>query len=653
MGQNLCTQLPANTENGAFEIEGNITSGCSPLTIKVKNKSGSNDVHYLFDYLDQSPAQLDWTGHRDSIDVGFANTTTQNYTILQYGKRNGKEFYACKTVVVRPNIRPVFSYNTCNNNFLNLIIPIDPKNNFDFYEIDFGDASPIIPVQKNQLPFSINKSYATSTPTRSIRVLGNNNIPTGCSPHPYQTVNMDSDGNLPKITAVEVLDGGKIAKLTFTGAFDKHQIYQRKLSESYSFPNFKVESLPGSLQLPIAGSESNCFMVYRNPACVQLSGEVCTIKLDSIIPVSITQNNVQWEGFSGVVNSSIIKSSQIQSVIDTLKIETFNNSNILTLSQIINLKPYPHFFSDCKLKYCYQIISTIKGEWGTFPPLPYESRSISEKKCLDRSVFKPPALDDINLDINENNQIMIDFLNNSGWQFPVSVFYLKNLDSLPYPAMDSVRSAPLHFEPKNLNPAKNEKCFGVQFKDVCGSLSEISTGVCNILLKETNSKQIDWNSAIPFGNSSITSYQLLEYQDNQNNIAKQYSFASTNKSSPINLDNFEFEAKYRLKATSATGRVSHSNILKIPIDPMFFFPDAISMDGNNFNDIFEIKGKFGRVSSSEFEIYDRWGAKIYSGNGKEWKPDENLPVGSYFYKIKFYLNGSAIQIKTGKIEIIK
>ncbi len=86
---------------------------------------------------------------------------------------------------------------------------------------------------------------------------------------------------------------------------------------------------------------------------------------------------------------------------------------------------------------------------------------------------------------------------------------------------------------------------------------------------------------------------------------------------------------------------------------MFFFPDAISMDGNNFNDIFEIKGKFGRVSSSEFEIYDRWGAKIYSGNGKEWKPDENLPVGSYFYRIKFYLNGSANQIKTGKIEIIK
>ncbi|MBL0302382.1 MAG: gliding motility-associated C-terminal domain-containing protein [Cytophagaceae bacterium] len=651
--QNLCNTLPAGAVSGAFEIDGNITSGCSPLTLKLKNKSGTNDVHYLFDYNNQTPLQLDWIGHKDSMDVGFAINSVQSYSILQYGKKNGGEMYACKTVIVKPNNKPVFSYNTCNNNFLNLIIPLVPSNNFDFYEIDFGDGSPILPVQKSQLPFNINKSYSSNNTTRNIRIIGNNTIPTGCPPPPFLTIQMDSDGDLPKITELEVLEGGKTARLTFSGAFDKHQVYQRKISETYAYPNFKIEATPGALTLPLIGNEANCFMIYRNPACVQLSGEACTVKLDTILPLSVTQNNVIWEGINPVINSSIIKNALVQAVLDTLKIETFQNTISSKASFKINSNPYAHNFTDCKLKYCYQIVSIIKGTWGTFPPLPYETRSVSEKKCIDRSLFKPPHLDEITLDINEQNQTLIDFVDNSNWILPIDKYFLTQIYQNDSSKVDSLKNQPLYFEPRELDPSKEEKCFRINFRDVCGSFSSYSPSFCNILLQPEKNDNLSWSNVQPFGNSAIASYEMLEYFDNQNVVGNQFALNKSESSFKIQLDQFETEAKFRLKAISSSGKESHSNIVSIPIEALFYIPDAISIDGNHINDLLEMKGRFGRVKLTTIEIYDRWGSIIYSGTGKEWKPEGNLPAGTYFYKILFSLTDNTYQNKSGKLEVLK
>jgi hypothetical protein len=66
-----------------------------------------------------------------------------------------------------------------------------------------------------------------------------------------------------------------------------------------------------------------------------------------------------------------------------------------------------------------------------------------------------------------------------------------------------------------------------------------------------------------------------------------------------------------------------------------------------------MKGRFGRVKLTTLEIYDRWGSIIYSGTGKEWKPEGNLPAGTYFYKILFTLTDNTYQNKSGKLEVLK
>jgi gliding motility-associated-like protein len=93
--------------------------------------------------------------------------------------------------------------------------------------------------------------------------------------------------------------------------------------------------------------------------------------------------------------------------------------------------------------------------------------------------------------------------------------------------------------------------------------------------------------------------------------------------------------------------------VSILITPLFFAPDAISVDANSINDAFEVKGRFGRVKSSQLEVYNRWGEVVFSGPGKEWNPDGNMPSGTYFYKILITLNDNSIQTKAGKIELIR
>ena len=656
--QNICTNLPSGAVAGDFELSGNVYAGCSPFNTTVVDKSGGTDIRYDFYYTKKTPAQLDTVGNLNPSNAYFVNTATSVYTILQYGKKNGKDMYACKNVTVRPNNKPVFSYTSCNLNFLNLIIPKDPANNFDFYTIDWGDGTSIVTV--NSLPSVQNKNYSSSVITRDIKITGHNTIPTGCAPPPFQTVKMDGSGDFPRITELETLEGGKKVKLTFTGAFDKHQIYQRAVTGTYSFPNFKLESNPGTLEIPLIGTEQNCFMIYKNPACIQLSGEVCTIKLDSIKPQAAFANIVSFERHPINIVSTILNFSKVLKIDYQINSQITSGTTITNLSLIPNNSPFVHNITNCTAKYCYQTLATVTGEWGVNPSIPYTSLVKSEKMCLDRKTIVAPALTDVKISVESSSKVKIDFKENTSWPIAPKSFVLFK-DSLGvFSRTDSINSltSSSKFFNQNVNTLLEKQCYKVGFQDNCESSSALSNTVCSINLNLSKNEDLSWTILSPFSNSIIDRFELFEVNENSGFETKVIDLGKDAKDFTPDFSSFQVQAKYRIKAINSNQQESYSNYVEIPIAADFYLPSSFSPDSNGFNDTFEVKGRMGRVKLFQMDIFNRWGEKVAELKDKlqSWDGTSNgfaALTGIYYYKLKIVLSDDQKINQEGSFELLR
>lgn len=100
-----------------------------------------------------------------------------------------------------------------------------------------------------------------------------------------------------------------------------------------------------------------------------------------------------------------------------------------------------------------------------------------------------------------------------------------------------------------------------------------------------------------------------------------------------------------------------------PKDDLIVY-NGVSPNGDGLNDFFYIKG-IELFPENSVEIYDRWGVKVYEIKGYDndasrfdgyspnkggYKNDELLPVGTYFYIIK-YKGGSATRDLSGYLHI--
>ncbi|MCP9747548.1 hypothetical protein EGI24_12635 [Lacihabitans sp. CS3-21] len=658
--QGLCDKnnWPPNAVEGGFKIDGDISAGCTPMAVRLKDMSGGSDIRYDFYYDGKAANLLDKVGNKDSTNLAlFSNPNSiRYYTILQYGKKNGKDMFACKTVSVRPNNQPVFSYSTCNNNFLNLIIPQDPANNFDYYTIEWGDNSAIQTV--TSLPFTANKSYGTTTPTRSIRVKGENNTPTGCQPPPFQTINMDSDGNVPKITELEVLPGGTKAKLSFSGTFDTHQIYQRTPSQNYSFPNFKYQANPGTITVDLINNQQTCFMIYKYTACAQLSGEVCTIQLDSIQIFGPNINTLSWQTIAQNQTSSILNTSTIKNINYDIDWQEIENNNIL-IQKIYNVNPtYGHTIAKCSANYCYQIIAKVEGEWSVNPAVPYSSISKSEIKCIDRKSVITPPITDVNVNVLADDKIELSFTDNSNWSVNKAFYFLYEASPNGFIKRDSLTPASQKKFNVNADATKASLCYQLGYSDVCGSNSKLSGEICTIHLLVNNKEELIWTDVSPFGASGINNFELISIDENTGIESLQNTVPSSQLMTQVDLSNYEIEAQFKIKALNANGMGSYSNTVSIPIEALFFVPDAFSPDDNQLNDTFEIKGRLGRVKTYDLKIFDRWGANIIQIKDKNQNWDGNITLkplsgGIYTFQLKIELNNGENIYKIGKFEVLK
>lgn len=86
-------------------------------------------------------------------------------------------------------------------------------------------------------------------------------------------------------------------------------------------------------------------------------------------------------------------------------------------------------------------------------------------------------------------------------------------------------------------------------------------------------------------------------------------------------------------------------------------PTAFTPNGDNINDDYGISNTFIINDLQRYEIYDRWGLKIFESADKNEKwdgafRDQNLMPGTYVYKIEYECRGDNFQ-KTGSFNLIK
>ena len=537
-------------------------------------------------------------------------------------------------MVVRVNNEPFFTTSACNNSILQVNIPDSSINYFDYYEITWDDGNPTEKVNNSDLPFSKTKNYLSNQPTRNIKVEGKFLVPvTGCTATISRTIEMKSGSNYPNIDYLEVLDQNRI-KLIFSGAANQfYDVYKRKNNEINTFGSPSYSLRPGEHELAINSKEQLCFSLFRNFGCIETSGEICTVNLDSIKEVGL-DNFISWNSHPNnnrVYFGGGIPDGQTKKIAQTLLVNSVDSSFQIP----VNGASYSDNSIDCKKKVCYQIKTVVSGNARGSDQIPFSGVSVSNLGCSDRSNFKPDSLSNLWVTI-EDNHPKISFIDNSNWPLEKEIFYLNHFKNGAFAIIDSTIENSII---TNVDASSSSNCFLISYKDICGNTSKPSPEVCSILLETDGSKEISWQRTIPFSMQNITRYEILALDENTQNFNSIYSNNSfDNGQLEPDLENFENDALFYIRAISDNGLESNSNIVSIPISSKIFIPTAFSPNNDGTNEYFEVFGNTKTFLSFEIFVYNKWGQIIYQSADKNFKWDgkfkgKAIPKGIYSYLI--------------------
>jgi gliding motility-associated-like protein len=628
---------PSDWLEGAFDIEGNITTTCAGQKIRVINKSNGSNIRYDFNYTGGGINVFPLTEEMLPIP--------KTYTILQYGEINGKPMVACKQVIVKPGID--FSYTLCNND-VGIQIPLQDGVSDNTIRYKLGQIE--VDVLNSQLPYKSNPITITLPSTLDIYMLDANGNKL-CQAPVLNILDEDQNPNKARISKLEMIDPLNV-EITLIGETvgSGYDLYQKESSTGYQRNQILSNLMPGKTIIPIPDStNSYCFFVERPTSCGgwEYTPDVCTLPLTQI-DNTVNSNILNWinhtsliYGISGSQNRSRLVTTSIIKEVDNV----FYNSITVpgTDSEFID-SPI-----DCKQNFCYQIEANITDN---FDIKTYQAESISLKRCISRKDIKAPPITEFYSSVN-GNAVEIDFNDNSGWALNKPYYFLYHTQGGNYVKADSVNAV----NPFNYNlqdPNQESLCFKVGYVDQCGSHSHLSPEVCTVHLSYDDPNLV-WTSNSPFSPAAISGYEIEEVQPLAaivgNTLPSEHSYSP-------DFGDREDEITYRVKASSAANlNTSFSNLIKVlPIFGMYF-PTAFTPNGDVHNESLVLKGKKGMIKDFSLEVFDRDRNKIYSTTDKDFSWNghiNNVPLtpGTYLLLVKAALISGEVITKAEKITIL-
>lgn len=170
---------------------------------------------------------------------------------------------------------------------------------------------------------------------------------------------------------------------------------------------------------------------------------------------------------------------------------------------------------------------------------------------------------------------------------------------------------------------------------------------------QLQSAELEWN-AYKNGTETATSYQIESAFLEANNWQMIHLGTSLNYRDN-QFVNFGKEGKcYRIQGQLLGGFKSQSNEVCIPYNELVYIPSAFTPNGDGLNDAFEVHGN--GIANVEMSIYNRWGEKIYTSQGKntQWIPSNDLLCNqAYQYIIRCSYSNGVWDVFKGSVMVLK
>jgi gliding motility-associated-like protein len=110
-------------------------------------------------------------------------------------------------------------------------------------------------------------------------------------------------------------------------------------------------------------------------------------------------------------------------------------------------------------------------------------------------------------------------------------------------------------------------------------------------------------------------------------------------------------------ATNNTGCSDTTELdVRVALPDNIFIPNSFTPDNDGQNDLFRVRGN--NILYADMSVFDQWGKNIWNVEKTEtgWdgqSPKGTVPVGTYNYAIKVYLDNGATSYHRGSINLIR
>ncbi|MFN9595917.1 MAG: SMP-30/gluconolactonase/LRE family protein [Bacteroidota bacterium] len=165
--------------------------------------------------------------------------------------------------------------------------------------------------------------------------------------------------------------------------------------------------------------------------------------------------------------------------------------------------------------------------------------------------------------------------------------------------------------------------------------------------------------------SSNASGYLVSFQsDNIPGVTYNWDFgdfgsASNNSTAPSPNHVYPNTGIYSVTciATNSTGCSDTTELdVRVALPENIFIPNSFTPDNDGQNDLFRVRGN--NILYADMSVFDQWGKNVWGAEKTEtgWdglSPKGTVPVGTYNYAIKVYLDNGATSYHRGSINLIR
>lgn len=639
------TGLPTTTVKGKFEINFNniktTTDGvnntkvtvCPNSSFIVTDKSGLTGIQYYYN-TSRTAFPAPPNGYAAGNPRTISTTAAGQYVVIQVSydatTRTVKS-YACQAIEVKtPPATPKFSASSCTNLQVQIDIPTDASNTFDTYLINWGDGTAAETVTKAQIPLVAKKHTYTNANNRTITITGKKASEPCDAPATTTIIPNGKSSFFPNLFSLAVQDNDTIQVRYVVANNNTFDFYQKTGTGNYQ--NVKKVVTPAiglnASKIPVkdANKVQYCYKIGVTDACTRISYSDSSCSIPLQVTILDKRNFLRWKTLPAArfVSYRIVKNGN-------------TNFKNITKSTTDTLTDRP---TVCGNAYSYQVIATS----GSVQSL---SQTIN---VTGVDSTKPPVITNVLVSV-EKEKVSVTATIPITQKLKNYTFYRwKNNKLESFYTGNGTRA----IDDKS-NPNNERECYKVAYENSCGIMSDTSVAFCPSFLA-LESSGIKWTEyqKFPLG---LNAY-YVEKLDNKGTVLISTKVDKNLKfePDPNTIDPANPIVKFRVKAESTNKLISYSNEVLYAQKLLMFMPDGFTPNGDNINEVFEIKGIF--IKDFKMRIYNRAGNVIFESEDykKGWDGSYEgspVPEGQYYYEINATDFKGELTKSNGRIVVVR